>query len=421
MTGLILAASFLLHAGKLIDVDGGRILTDQGVLIEGESIAAVGPYADIARKAAPSAVRIDLTSVAVLPGLADCHTHTVSRSDGKDPHGYLLQLATRSLADRALEGAANARAILRAGFTTVRDVESEGAGTADASLRDAIARKLVEGPRMLVATRGIAAVGGYLPHGVSRDLAARFPTGAQLVSGADEARRAAREQLAAGADLIKAYADFPDETVPGVKPMLAVDELRAIAEEAHRRGRKLAVHATSSAGIANALEAGADSIEHGWDATPAQLATMASHKTTLVPTTWALMTRLAAAPPQAKALVERRLGELRSLIANARAAKVNLAAGSDVAEAGDHGNNARELASLVELGLSPIEALRAATTACHAAIGEDGGRLVQGGRADVIAVEGDPLADVGALRRVKFVMKAGAVAKDAIHPHADAD
>ncbi len=416
----LLAASALIHAGKLIDVERGEALADRGVLVEDGRIAAVGPYDEIARKAAPDAVQIDLGPLTLLPGLIDCHTHVLSRSDAKDEHGYLLQLATRSVADRALEGAANARAILRAGFTTVRDVESEGSGTADVSLRDAIERGLAEGPRMLVATRGLSAVGGYFPHGLSSDLLREFPTGSQMISGVEEARRAVREQMRAGADVIKAYSDFPDERMGAVKPMLTVEELRVIAAEAHQRGRKLAVHATSEQGIQNALDAGADSIEHGWAVTHKQIAFMRERGVALVPTTWALMQRLAQAPPQAKAFVDERLRKLRAAIASAREAGVLIGAGSDVAEAGEHGKNAEEIASLAELGLSRAEALRTATSAAARILGlDDAGAIAAGKRADLVAVEGDPLADLAALRRVKFVMKAGAVVRDALHPRAD--
>ncbi len=204
----------LVKAGRLLDVKTGRYVENAAVLIDGEHIKEVGQAADLA-KSVPQAKGIDLHSATVLPGLADCHTHLMARMDSGDD-GYLLSLATKSEAFRALEGAADARLTLRAGFTTVRDVESEGSHYADVALRDAINQGLVEGPRMLVSTRGIAAVGQYEPFGVSPDLVG-FPTGAQMISGAEEARRAVREQIGNGANWIKVYWCGPDPRLRWMK------------------------------------------------------------------------------------------------------------------------------------------------------------------------------------------------------------
>ena len=185
--------------------------------------------------------------------------------------GYVLALATKSQAFRALEGAFDARITLNAGFTTIRDVESEGAGYADVALRDAIQQGIADGPRMEVSTRGIAAVGQYEPFGVSPDLV-NFPTGAQMISGVEDARRAVREQIGHGADLFKVYADWRN-------PTLTVEEMRVIVEEAHKQKLKVAAHATTPEGIKNAITAGVDSIEHGNQANREDLEMMKANGT----------------------------------------------------------------------------------------------------------------------------------------------
>jgi len=230
------ASSVLVKAGKLLDVRKGGYIEGGAIWIEGDRIREVGRLAEVREHAPHDAKVIDLSRATVLPGLIDCHTHLMARFAGTED-GYLLGLATKSQAFRALEGAADARVTLYAGFTTVRDVENEGSGYADVALRDAIDQGLVEGPRMQVATRAIAAVGQYNPFGVSPDLT-NFPTGAQMVSGVEEARRAVREQIEYGADLIKVYADWQH-------PTLTVDEIRVIVEEAHKQGLKVAAHATT--------------------------------------------------------------------------------------------------------------------------------------------------------------------------------
>jgi imidazolonepropionase-like amidohydrolase len=191
----------IVHAQRIVDVRAGKTLDGAAIHVRDKRIVAVGPRAEVARQAPPDAEVLDLGDVTILPGLIDSHTHLMARVP-EGPGGHGLNLLTKSEAYRALEGAANARATLRAGFTTVRDVGNEGSRHADVALRDAIERGLVEGPRMRIATRAIASTGQYFPFGVAPDLET-FPRGAQMVSGVEEARRAAREQIGHGADLIK--------------------------------------------------------------------------------------------------------------------------------------------------------------------------------------------------------------------------
>jgi len=402
------AGVLIVRAARILDVRAGKYIEAGAVYIEGERIQAVGRAADVESRAPPRTAVLDLGDAVLLPGLIDCHTHMMARMpDGE--FAYEINLLTKSQAYRALEGAANARQTLAAGFTTVRDVESEGAGYADAALRDAINDGLVEGPRMRVATRGIAAVGEYYPFHVAADIVG-FPTGAQMISGTEEARRAVREQIGHGADLIKVYADW-------THPTLTVEEMRVVVEEAHKAGRKVAAHATTAEGIRNAVMAGVDSIEHGHRASREDLVLMRSKGVYLVPTLSGLDAGLAKNParyqsPRAKAFVE----SVRQTLTMAKALGVKIADGSDPDSAEAHGRNAQELESMARRGLTPLEAIRAATLAAADLIGwpDDVGALETGKFADLIAVRGDPLVDLGVLEQVAFVMKGGRIIKDTL-------
>ena len=217
--------AILVKARRLLDVSKGMYVENVGVWIEGEKIKEVGPSTALEARIPKDTQMIELQGGTLLPGLIDCHTHIMERlrSMSNFHEDYILSLATKSQAFRALEGAANARITLAAGFTSIRDCGSEGSGYADVALREAIGQGLVEGPRMQVATRAIAAAGQYPPFNVSADLR-DFPPGAQMVSGLEEARRAVREQIGHGADLIKVYADWSH-------PTLTVEEMRVVVEE----------------------------------------------------------------------------------------------------------------------------------------------------------------------------------------------
>jgi imidazolonepropionase-like amidohydrolase len=385
-----------IRAKHAVDVRNGTLIDNAVVLIDGERIAGFGSSLAIPANAKV----IDLGDVTLLPGLIDCHTHLLASNDDGD---YAKMLLTKSQAYRALEGASHARKTLLAGFTTVRDVENEGSGYADVALRDAINKGLVDGPRMKVATRAIAVIGQYNPFGISSDLV-DFPHGAQMISGVEEARRAAREQIGNGADLLKVYADWR-------YPTLTVDELRAIVEEAHKAGRRVAAHATTPEGIRNAVTAGVDSIEHGDRADRETLALMKEKKVWLVPTVGRLRDQLTQ-HPDSKPLRDRFEAKTKTL-QTAHELGVRIANGYDPASAAYHGTNARELAALTAAGFTSAEAIRTATIDAAELVGWQDriGTLEAGKLADLIAVAGDPLADITQLERVVFVMKGGAVVK----------
>lgn len=398
--------TMIVRVGQLLDVRAGTYIKDAAVYIEGERIKSVGKAEDVMKQAQNPARVLDLGSASMLPGLIDCHTHLMARI-ADDRYGYALNLVTKSQAYRALEGAADARITLEAGFTSVRDVENEGSEYADVALRDAINDGLIEGPRMRVATRGIAAVGQYYPFRVSPDLK-DFPTGAQMISGPDEARRAVREQIAHGADLIKVYADWR-------YPTLTVPEMQVIVEEAHKVHRKVAAHATTGEGIRNAVMAGVDSIEHGHRADRESLRLMKSKGVYLVPTLSGIDAMVAKTPsdwssPEDKAFLE----SMRQSVAVAKELGVKIANGSDPSSSERHGKNAEELDSMTQRGLTTLEAIRAATISAADLIGwsDDVGAAESGKYADLIAVQGDPLADIRVLQHVGFVMKGGHIIKN---------
>jgi imidazolonepropionase-like amidohydrolase len=387
-----------IRAARLLDVKTGALITNAVVLIEGERISAVGSGLSIPAGASV----IDLGDVTLLPGLIDSHTHLLASSTGD----YRSMLLTKSQAYRALEGASNARRTLLAGYTAVRDVESEGSGYADVALRDAINGGLVEGPRMKVATRAIAVIGQMEPFGVSPDLP-DFPRGAQMISGVEEARRAVREQIANGADLIKIYADWR-------YPTLTIEEISVIVEEAHKAGKRVAAHATTTEGIRNAVTAGVDSIEHGFRVDRATLELMKQKGIWWVPTYQHRFENAeAVTDEEIRQRAKARMAELREMLRVGRELGVKIAAGYDPGEEKLHGANAREIVGMATIGFSNLDAISAATITGAELLGwEDRlGSLETGKLADIVAVSGNPLSDIKQVEHVSFVMKGGVVIK----------
>jgi imidazolonepropionase-like amidohydrolase len=397
-----------LHAGHLLDVKTGKLLPDQTLVIEDGRIIGAGATAEA--KIPADAVRIDLPNATVLPGLIDAHTHLTM-----DPKFGYEQLAI-SVTRQGLIGARNARLTLLAGFTTVRNVGADG--YSDVALRDAINAGDVPGPRMLVSGPALGITGGHCDNNM---LPFEYhAVGDGVADGISAVQHKVRENIKYGADLIKVCATGGVLSL-GDNPQASqytLEEMKAIVADAHRLGRKVAAHAHGAEGIRWAAEAGVDSIEHGSYIDDAGIAAMKEHGTYLVPTLYlgdwmidnAGLTRL---PLPLLAKAQEVIPAARKNIAHAFASGVKVAFGTDAAVY-PHGLNAHEFAVMVRLGLTPLQAIQAATVNAADLLGWSGkvGSLETGAWADIVAVDGDPLKDVTTLERVKFVMKGGEVVKN---------
>ncbi len=397
------------RAGRLFDAKTGRVLTGQVVLIKGDRITNVGPAG------LPAGIEvIDLSHATVLPGLIDAHTHLFLT--GESGGRYDEQLLKESWQYRTIEAVLNARRDLEAGFTTMRDLETEGAMYGDVDVRNAINRGLVPGPRLQVATRALSTTGGYPLEGYSPEVI--VPSGVQVVDSPEVARRAVREQIKYGADLIKIYSThrwhFTAEGKLESIPTFTLEETRAMVDEAHREGVKVACHSYGGEGMRNCVEAGVDSIEHGLDLDEASLGKMVEKGIYLVPTLYVYEFEpeddlRASGGKTSRA----RIHEASFRRAVARGVKI--AFGTDVGPF-PHGTQAKEFEYLVRFGMTPAQAVQAATLVAAELMGwqDRVGSLEPGKFADLIAVSGDPLADVTELERVKFVMKGGVVVRNEI-------
>lgn len=399
-----------IHCGTLIDEKSPEPLMDAMVEVADGKVRSVTHAAGFMKPA--GAQLIDLQSETCLPGLIDTHTHVLLQGDQK-PGQYEEQILKWSLPYRTIRATQSVRRALGYGFTTIRDLETEGAYYADVALRDAIREGVVPGPRMQVATRALDVTGAYPLLGYDPALA--VPHGVQVIDGPYEARKAVREQISYGADWIKVYADErvyhgPGATMESV-PTFTPEELHAIVDEAHRERHPVAAHAMGLEGVHNAVEAGVDSIEHGVYIADDDLKIMASHDTYYVPTLYifiyAEQTRTAEGFPGWQSGAEIHAETFR----RARRAGVKIAFGTDVGGFEWTINPTKEFSYMVEYGMTPAEAIRAATvTAAQLLRMEDEiGTVEPGKRADMVAVPGNPLTDITTLEHVNFVMKDGVV------------
>ena len=413
LAGLVAASPALQAAGgKPVFIQAERVWTGEGkphtgwgVLVSGGRIEAVGPAGGIAVPA--DAERIALPGKTLVPGLIDLHSHVLLHPYNETT--WDDQVIKEPVEYRTLLAARHAAASLQSGFTTLRDLGTEGANFADVAIKRAIEEGVIRGPRLFIATKAIVATGSYGPAAKNYRYDMEIPVGAQEASGVDGVVRAVREQVSHGADWIKFYADYRIGPDGSARPAFTLEEMKAMVAAAHQWGRKVAAHAASDEAMRMAVLAGVDTIEHGYGGSEATFRLMAEKKVAFLPTLTAPEamgeyfqghTRGDAPTPAMK--------QAADAFRLARKHGVVIGNGSDVGVF-SHGTSARELAWMVRLGMTPTEALRSATVVAARVLDKQDelGQIRPGMLADLVAVEGDPTSDIGAIANVIYVMKGG--------------
>ncbi len=405
----------VIRAGALLNGTSEAARKNQLIFVRGNRIEKV---AEGSAQIPADAVVIDLSAATVLPGLIDSHTHIFLWGEDPAKGGYDENILKAGIALRAARATFACRRALEQGFTTIRDLETEGAGYGDIEIKQAIEEGAIPGPRIFGATRAISTTGGYNLEGYAPEL--DMPKGAQLVDGPVEARKAARQQLEHGADWIKVYmthrswVDKQGNLIS--QPTLTLEELKAVVDETHGWGKKVACHAYNGIGLQRALDGGCDSIEHGLEITDAQIAQMARQGTWYCPTIspyygdWAPANTPGGKRDRARAAVH------EASFKKALNAHLKIVFGTDIGGMPWTEPIAQEFQRMVGFGMAPMDAIQAATSRAAEMLDMKGeiGVVAPGAFADIVAVRGDPLKDVGILEHVRFVMRDGAVFKNEI-------
>ena len=383
---------YLLKPARVFDGETAQLHDGWVVLVRGEKIEAVGPAGEI--KAPANAKVIDLPGITLMPGLIDAHSHILLH-----PYSETVwndQVAREALSLRVARATNHLRNELMAGFTTLRDLGTEGAGYADVGLKQAVNQGIIPGPRLIVTTRAIVATGSYGPKGYASEW--NVPQGAEEADGVDSLTRVVRDQIGKGADWIKVYADYRWGAGGAAHATFTLEELKLAVEVAKSAGIPVAAHSSSTEGARRAILAGVETIEHGDGLTPELLRMMKERGVALCPTL-----AVASGP---------NIEKKKAVFKQALEAGVTIASGSDVGVFA-HGDNAKEIELMVAWGMPIIDALRSATSidARVLHLEDKVGWVRTGLFADLIALDGDPTHDISALRKVRFVMKNGTVYK----------
>jgi imidazolonepropionase-like amidohydrolase len=365
--------------------------SDWAVLVRSDTIAAVGPKSQVSAPA--GATTVDMPGTTLIPGMIEGHSHMLLHPYNETP--WDDQVLHESEALRVARAVNHARSTLMAGFTTTRDLGTEGAGYADVGLKQAINQGIIPGPRMVVVTKAIVVTGSYAPKGFTAEYMDDIPQGAQEADGIDGVTRVVRDQIKHGADWIKVYADYRWGPQGQTMPTFTQEEMNTMVQVANSSGRPVVAHATTVEGMRRAITAGVRSIEHGNDLNPEIIQLMKQHGTFFCPTI-----AISNTPKKAQ------------MVKAAFDAGVPICAGGDVGCCTfPHGDNARETEALVALGLTPLQGLMSVTSVNAKLLQMDDkiGGIRPGLFADLVAVDGDPTRDISAIRKVKFVMKGGVV------------